>query len=89
MARLKRTASPPGRRLLAMLEFEFRALRAAATNHPAALALGRVAALVSPPAIIVLVAGRSGDAEALLITLEKLSGRNYTVLEAQPSARRP
>ena len=42
----------------------------------------KFAGIVSPPAIIVLVAGRSGDAEALLITLEKLSGRNYTVLEA-------
>ncbi len=80
IARLKQSSSSPARRLLGVLEFEFRAIRAAAKNHPATVALRQVTHRVSPPGTIVLVSQPNHDAEALLVTLEKLTRGGYNIL---------
>ena len=83
---LKPVTSEAAQRLLAMLDFEVRAVEAAAKNHPATLALLHVAERVSPPALIILVSQPNHDAEALLVTTQKLAKRGFTTLPL-PSAK--
>jgi len=80
---LKRTTSKPARRLLNMLTFEYRAITEAVKNHPATLALSLATRLAPHPATIVLISQLNHDAEALLVTTEKLSRREFTTLPVQ------
>ena len=80
IAMLKQVTSRSGRRLLSMLDFEYRATQASAKEHPATLALSRAIKHVSPPAIILLVSQSNQDAEALLITGEKLSKKGFVIV---------
>jgi len=80
---LKQTTSEPGQRLLSMLDFEYQAIEQGAKNHPATLALLRVTEHIPPPAIIVLVSQLNHDAEALLVTGEKLTRRGFTTLNIE------
>ena len=77
---LQPVTSQPAQRLLSMLRFEYEAIEEAAKNHPATLALSRSTEHVPPPAIIVLVSQLNHDAEALLVTSEKLSKRGFTTI---------
>jgi hypothetical protein len=87
IAQLKQVTSEPGQRLLSMLNFEYQAIEQAAKNHPATLALLRIAEHIPPPAIIVLVSQLNDDAEALLVTGEKLTRRGFTTLSLEAAKR--
>jgi len=80
ITQLKRATSEPAQRLLSLLDFEYQAIEKAAKNHPATLALSSVAEQTSSPATIVLISQLNHDAEALLVTTEKLSRREFTTL---------
>jgi len=77
---LKQVTSQSGQRMLSILDFEYQAIKEAAKNHPATLALSRTTKHVPLPAIIVLVSQLNHDAEALLVTTEKLSKRGFTTI---------
>jgi hypothetical protein len=81
ISHLTEIKSEPGQRLLDMLKFEYQAIEQAAKNHPATRALLRAAEQVSPPAIIVLLSQSHDDAEALLVTGEKLAKRGFTTVK--------
>ena len=84
---LKRATSEPAQRLLGMLDFEYRAIERAARNHTATTALSQVVRRISPPAIIVLVSQMGHDAEALLVTTDKLTRRGFTTLRIEEVAK--
>ncbi len=77
---LKQVTSQSAERLLSMLHFEYEAIEEAAKNHPATLALSQATEHVPLPAIIVLVSQLNHDAEALMVTTEKLSKRGFTTI---------
>lgn len=77
---LKQAESEPARRLLGMLDFEYRAIEEAARNHPATIALTAATRQAPAPAMILLVSQLNHDAEAILVTAEKLSRRNFTTI---------
>ena len=87
VALLKPATSLPAQRLLSMLNFEYRAIEEAAKNHPATLALSVVTEHTPPPAIILLVSQLSHEAEASVITLEKLSRRGFTAIPMETVKR--
>ncbi len=84
---LKQVTSQPAQRLLGMLNFEYRAIEEAARNHPATLALLAVTEHTPPPAIIVLVSQLNHEAEALMVTIEKLSNRGFTTIPMAAAKR--
>ena len=91
MTLLKQVTSQSGQLLLSMLDFEYRAMEEAAKKHPATLALSRATKHTPSPAIIVLVSQLNHDAEALLVTSEKLSKRGFTPISievAKPNLQR-
>ena len=61
-----------------MIEWE--AVQQAAREHPAKRALKDTVARVHQPAMVTVVSGWNHDTEALLITLEELKGRGYSVI---------
>ena len=77
---LKQVTSEPAQRLLNMLDFEYRAIEEAAKNHWATLALLQVTGPIRPPAMVVLVSQMNHDAEAVLVTTEKLARRGFTTV---------
>ena len=83
IAQLKQVTSEPGQRLLSMLDFESQAIEQGAKNHPATLALSRIVEHVPPPAIIVWVSQLNHDAEALLVSGEKLTRRGFATLNLE------
>jgi len=86
ISRLKQSESEPARRLLDLLYFEYNATEEASRNHPASLALLTAARQVGTPALILLVSQLNHDSEALLITTEKLSRRNFTMIPVKSGA---
>ncbi|MFC1916266.1 DUF58 domain-containing protein [Chloroflexota bacterium] len=80
IAELKQSTSEPAQRLLDMLNFEYQAIEKAARNHPATLALLLATEQAPPPATIVLISQFNHDAEALMVTTEKLSRRKFTTI---------
>jgi len=84
ITQLKQVTSEPAQRLLNMLSFEYQAMEEAAKNHPATLALSLAMRHTPPPAIIVLVSQLNHDAEALLVTTEKLSRRGFATIPVEP-----
>jgi len=91
MTLLKQVTSQSDQLLLSMLDFEYRAMEEAAKKHPATLALSRATKHTPSPAIIVLVSQLNHDAEALLVTSEKLSKRGFTPISievAKPNLQR-
>lgn len=85
IAQLKQATSGPAQRLLDILGFEYQAIEAAAKNHPATIALSWVAKHAPPPAVIILISQLNHDAEALLVTAEKLSKRGFTTMTLDTS----
>jgi uncharacterized protein (DUF58 family) len=77
---LKEATSQPARQLLNILDFEYRAIEKAARDHPATVALLRSTERVPAPATVVLVSRLNHDAEAVMVTTEKLSKRGFTTL---------
>ena len=80
ITQLKRAESEPAQRLLGMLDFEYRAIEEAARNHPATIALSAATKQTPAPAMIFLVSQLNHDAEAILVTAEKLSKRKFTTI---------
>ena len=80
ITQLKQAASEPAQRLLGVLNFEYRALEEAAKNHPATIALLSATKQAPAPAVILLVSQLNHDAEAILVTAEKLSKRRFTTI---------
>ncbi|MBA7681899.1 hypothetical protein ES703_90241 [subsurface metagenome] len=80
ISQLKQVTSEPAQRLLSMLNFEYQAIEKAAKNQPATLALSLAAEHAPARAIIVLISQMNHDAEALLVTTEKLSRREFTII---------
>jgi len=87
IAQLKQATSEPARRLLNMLDFEYQAIEKAAKNHPASLALSLATRQASTPAIIVLISQLNHDAEALMITTDRLSRRDFTTISVESKSR--
>ena len=85
ITQLKRATSEPAQQLLNILNFEYQAIEKTAKNHPATLALSSVAEQAPPPATIVLISTLHHDAEALLVTTEKLSRREFTTIPIEIS----
>jgi uncharacterized protein (DUF58 family) len=80
---LKQTKLEPARKLLDIFNFELQALEDEAGNHPATLALISTAKRVPAPAMILLVSQLNHDAEAILVTCDKLARRKYTTLQVK------
>jgi len=80
ITQLRRATSEPAKQLLNMLNFEYQAIEKAAKNHPATLALSLATEQLPSPATIVLISQVNHDAEALLVTTEKLSRREFTTI---------
>ncbi len=80
ISQLKQATSEPAQRLLSMLNFEYQAIEKAAKNQPATLALSSVTEHAPARAIIVLISQMNHDAEALQVTTEKLSKREFTII---------
>ncbi len=77
---LQQTDSEPAQRLLDILNFEHRSIEEVARSHPATLALASATRQVPPPAMILLVSQLNHDAEAILVTAEKLAKRRFTTI---------
>jgi len=77
---LKQGTSEPAQRLYTLLNFEYQTLEKAAKDHPATKALALATKYVSAPATIILVSQFNHDAEALLVTSEKLFNRGFTTV---------
>jgi hypothetical protein len=77
---LKQAQSEPSQRLLGVLNFEYRAIEEAARNHPATVTLSAAAKEAPAPAMIFLVSQLNHDAEAIVVTAEKLTRRNFTTV---------
>jgi uncharacterized protein (DUF58 family) len=80
ISHLQQTESEPAQKLLDILNFEHHAIEEVARNHPATLALTGTARQVPAPAMILLVSHLNHDAEAVLVTGEKLARRKFTTL---------
>jgi hypothetical protein len=77
---LKEATSQPAKQLLNILDFEYRAIEKAARNHPATQALLRSTERVPAPATVVLVSRLNHDADAVMVTTDRLSQRGFTTL---------
>ncbi|MFQ6122393.1 MAG: DUF58 domain-containing protein [Dehalococcoidales bacterium] len=80
ISQLKQATSEPAQRLLNMLNFEYQAIEKAAKNQPATLALSSATEHAPARAIIVVISQMNHDAEALLVTTEKLARREFTII---------
>ena len=80
---LQGTVSQPAQRLLDILNFEHRSIEEVARSHPATLALASVTRQVPAPAMILLVSQLNHDAEAILVTAEKLARRRFTTVPVE------
>lgn len=82
ISHLKLAQSEPARRLLNLLVFEWEAIKNSVRTHPAATALMSVAEHVPAPATVIIVSELNHDAEALMLTLEKLKRQDFTTIPA-------
>ncbi len=80
---LKKADSEPAQRLLGMLNFEYRAIEEAAKTNPSTIALSNATKQAPAPALILLVSQLNHDAEAILVTAEKLSRRKFTTIPVE------
>ena len=80
---LKQAESEPAQRLLEMLNFECRALEEAARTHPATVAISTVTEHAPTPAMIIMLSRLNHDAEAIVVTTERLSKRDFTIIPPQ------
>jgi len=81
---LKQVNSEASRRLVGVLDFEYRALEEATRKHPATVALAAVTERAPVPAVIALVSQLNHDAEALMVATERLSRRRFSTLPLLP-----
>lgn len=77
---LKKAESKPAQRLLGILDFEHHSIEEGAKSHPATIALSATTRQVPAPAMVLLVSQLNHDAEAILVTSEKLSKIRFTTI---------
>jgi hypothetical protein len=77
---LQHAQSGPARRLLDVFKFESRSIEESAKNNPASAALQGITRQVKGPALILLISQMNHDAEAALVTTEKLARSNFTTI---------
>ncbi len=77
---LQQTDSEPARRLLEIFNFEHHSIEEIARNHPATLAMTAATRHISAPAMILVLSQLNHDAEAVLVTAEKLAKRRFTTV---------
>ncbi len=80
---LKHAESEPAQRLLDIFNFEHRSIEEAARSHPATIALSAATEQVPAPAMILLISQLNHDAEAVLVTAEKLAKRKFTTVPVE------
>jgi hypothetical protein len=83
ITQLRQVESEPAQRLLGVLNFEYRAIEEAARNHPATITLSTTTRQAPAPAMIFLVSQLNHDAEAIMVTAEKLARRKYTTIPVE------
>ena len=83
---LKQSEAEPARRLLEMLNFECRAMEEAARTHPATVAISMVSEHAPTPAMIILLSRLNHDTEAIAVTTERLSKREFTIIAPQAAS---
>ncbi len=88
IARLGQAKSESAQRLLDIFNFEYHAIEETARNHPATIALSSVATHIPSPAMILLVSQLNHDNEAIMVTTEKLSRREFITIPLQTSGSR-
>ena len=88
MAQLGHVGTDSSQRLAALLGVEYMVLGQVARDHPAARAITAAAEQVLPPATIAVVSGWNHDAEALLITLDRLERQGYHTVSLEIAGRR-
>jgi uncharacterized protein (DUF58 family) len=88
VARLLEAGTGPAARLARILQFEYLAVLTRARRHPASEALRRAAALVVPPAAVLVLSADAGDSEAFEVALGHLGARGFHRLEVREMARR-
>jgi len=80
---LQQMESEPAHRLLDLFNFEHHSIEEFARNNPATLALAATTRNVPTPAMILLVSQLNHDAEAVLVTAEKLSKRHFSCMPVE------
>jgi hypothetical protein len=80
---LRGATSQPAQKLLSILDFEYRAIEKAAGGNPATAALLRSAERVTAPASVVLISRLNHDAEAVMVTTERLQRRGFNMLPVE------
>lgn len=80
IAQLGGVKTEPARRLMGVLQLEREAVELAVKNHPATLALVKVASSTPSPALLAVISCWNHDAEALLVALDKLERRGYRAM---------
>jgi hypothetical protein len=70
----------PAKRMLAILDIESDAVKMTSSRHPLSAVPGKIAHVVTPPAMLIPVTALNHDAEALGYTLSKMQKIGYTVL---------
>jgi len=81
----------PAKRMLDILDMEVEAVKMSTSRHPLSSALGKIASVVAPPAMMVPITLFNHDAEALNYILPRMEGRGYKVFSSSvgnPLARR-
>jgi len=87
MTHLRSATSEPAQRLLNILDFKQQAMEQVARNHIATTALSQAIQSAPPPALIVLVSQMNHDAEALVVTTDKLTRKGYSTLRIEEEVR--
>ncbi len=77
---LYETTPEPKVKVTEILDFEYETLQSAVKQHPATVALTTCVEKTATPAVITVASTRSGDEEALMVTLQKLKERGYRII---------
>lgn len=77
---LQQSRAGPALKLLDIFRLESRAIDESARNHPASTALQGIARRVKGPALIILISQLDQDAEAVLVTKDKLARSGFTTV---------
>jgi hypothetical protein len=86
--RLGQANSPVARKLAALLGFEYKALIEAAEHNPAARAVFEVTQHLSSRAVLIFISYLNHDAEALMVTADKMAHKGFTYLFMEPEGNK-
>jgi len=83
ITQLEQAKIEPAQKLKQLLQIEYEAIQEGVEDHPATRALTQMVKKVPPPAVIAMVSLWNHDAQALLVTLDKLKRRGYRVIPVE------